>query len=178
MPFTPPHLGPGIALKAGLGERFSLLAFGLAQVAMDLEPLIGLISGAPILHGVTHTYPAALVIGLAVAAITPPLGRPILRRWNRELTYYRLGRLVRPAILTRGPVMLGALSGTLSHVALDSLMHADMQPLAPWSSANGWLGAIPMSALFWGCVLSGTLGAVIWLIRGWSERQRPGVEHV
>lgn len=176
MPFTPLHLGPGLAFKAGLGERFSLLAFGLAQVAMDLEPLIGLLSDAPILHGATHTYLAALGIGLAVALVTPPLGRPILRRWNRELTYYRLGWLVRPVSLARGPVMLGAVSGTLSHVALDSLMHADIQPLAPWSSANGWLGAIPMSALFWGCVVSGTLGAGVWLIHGWFER--PGGEHV
>jgi hypothetical protein len=176
MPFTPLHLGPGIALKAGLGDRISLLAFGLAQVAMDLEPLVGLLSGAPILHGSTHTYLAALFIGLAVAFITPPLGRPILRRWNRELTYYRLDWLVRPVSIARGPVMLGALSGTFSHIALDSLMHADMQPLAPWSSANDWLGMMPMSTLFGGCVLSGVLGAIAWLIRGWFER--PGGRHV
>lgn len=174
MPFTPLHLGPGIALKAGLGERFSLLAFGLAQVAMDLEPLFGLLTGAAILHGFTHTYLAAPIIGLAVALATPPLARPILNRWHRELTYYRLDWLARPATLARGPVMLGAMSGTLSHVALDSLMHADMRPLAPWSSSNDWLGAVPMSALFWGCVLSGVLGAIVWAIRGWFERSRGG----
>ena len=168
MPFTPLHLGPGMALKAGLGERFSLLAFGLAQVAMDLEPLIGLLTDAPILHGITHTYLAALVIGLIVAVITPPLGRPVLRRWHQELRYYRLDWLVQSERLTPAPLLLGALSGTLSNVALDSLMHADLQPLAPWSAANSWLGVIPLSALFWGCVLSGGVGALGWIVQRWA----------
>ncbi|MCB1770876.1 MAG: hypothetical protein KDJ31_14465 [Candidatus Competibacteraceae bacterium] len=42
MPFTPLHRGPGLAIKALAGRRFSLLTFGIAQVAMDIEPLIGL----------------------------------------------------------------------------------------------------------------------------------------
>ncbi|NEV60394.1 hypothetical protein [Thiorhodococcus minor] len=62
MPFTPLHLGPGFALKALGGRHFSFLAFGLAQVAMDIEPLAGLMTGAARLHGPSHTYLAALGI--------------------------------------------------------------------------------------------------------------------
>ena len=46
MPFTPRHLGPGFAIKALAGRHFSLLTFGVAQVTMDIEPLVGLIRGA------------------------------------------------------------------------------------------------------------------------------------
>ncbi|NEX21274.1 hypothetical protein G3480_13275 [Thiorhodococcus mannitoliphagus] len=55
MPFTPLHLWPGLALKALGGRHFSFLAFGIAQVAMDIEPLPGLLTGAERLHGPTHT---------------------------------------------------------------------------------------------------------------------------
>ena len=74
-----------------------------------------------------------------------------------------------------GPVILGALTGTLSHVTLDRLMHADITPLMPWSSANDWLGVVSMSTLQWGCLLAGALGAARWLIRAW--RQRGGIDH-
>ena len=43
MPFTPIHLGPGLAFKAIGGRHFSLMVFGGAQVLMDLEPLIGIL---------------------------------------------------------------------------------------------------------------------------------------
>jgi membrane-bound metal-dependent hydrolase YbcI (DUF457 family) len=37
-------------------------------------------------------------------------------------------------------VTLGAIAGTYSHVVLDSLLHADMRPFAPFSAANPLLG--------------------------------------
>lgn len=55
MPFTPFHMGAGLALKAVAGRHFSVLTFGIAQVAMDIEPLVGMLRGAAVLHGPTHT---------------------------------------------------------------------------------------------------------------------------
>ena len=40
----------------------------------------------------------------------------------------------------------GAFIGTYSHVLLDSIMHADMAPLAPWSPHNAMLGAVTIVA--------------------------------
>ncbi|NEX19887.1 DUF4184 family protein [Thiorhodococcus mannitoliphagus] len=172
MPFTPLHLGPGFALKALGGRHFSFLAFGLAQVAMDIEPLAGLLTGAQRLHGSTHTYLAALGIALVVAAMTPPIGRPVVRRWNREVAWARLPWLTVSADFTRVSVLAGATLGTLSHVWLDSLMHADITPLAPWSEANGWLGAVSVEALTIGCLLAGLLGLTAWLVLTWRRGQR------
>lgn len=171
MPFTPFHLGPGLAVKAVAGRHFSLLTFGIAQVAMDIEPLIGMIRGSDVLHGVTHTYLAATFIALPVALIAPPICRPILQRWHRELAHYRLPWLAAPAPLSRVAVITGALAGTLSHVALDSFMHADMAPLAPWVQSNGLLHVISTGAVYQGCAVAGLLGLLGWAIAGWCRRK-------
>lgn len=60
----------------------------------------------------------------------------------------------------------GALAGTLSHVALDSLMHHDIRPLAPFSEANGLLGAVSLDTLHLACVVAGVAGSVLWAVRG------------
>jgi hypothetical protein len=39
MPFTPLHMGPGLAVKAVMQRKFSLLVFGWSQVVIDLQPL-------------------------------------------------------------------------------------------------------------------------------------------
>lgn len=165
MPFTPFHLGPGLALKAVAGERFSLLAFGVAQVAMDLEPLVGILSGADVLHGTSHTYVAAIPIGFVAAAITPILCRPLLRAWNQFLRNYRLARLAGADTFAKPALLFGALAGTLSHVALDSLMHHDIRPLAPFSTANDLLGAVSLDTLHLACVAAGVAGLVLWALR-------------
>ena len=45
VPFTPFHMGSGIAIKAVLQGSFSLLVFGWTQIVMDIQPLIVLLSG-------------------------------------------------------------------------------------------------------------------------------------
>jgi hypothetical protein len=174
MPFTPFHLGPGLALKAVAGERFSLLAFGVAQVAMDLEPLVGILSGSDVLHGTSHTYLAAIPIGLAAAAITPVLCRPLLKGWNLLLRNYRLDRLPGTNTFDKPALVFGALAGTLSHVALDSLMHHDIRPLAPFSTANGLLGVVPLDALHLACVAAGVAGFVLWTLRARRSSSQTG----
>ena len=173
MPFTPLHLGPGLAIKLIAGRHFSLLSFGLAQIAMDIEPLLGLLRGAARLHGPTHTYLAAFGIAAVTAGLTPLLGRPVLRRWNQELMWVRLATLTVPESFTLGAVVVGAVLGTVSHVLLDSVMHADMTPWMPWSSANPWLGLVSVRTLHQFCVATGLVGLAGGLIVAWRHRSRP-----
>jgi len=63
MPFTPFHVGPGIAVKAVFDKRFSLLVFDWVQVVMDLQPLVVVLTGRGRKHGVTHTLIGAAVLG-------------------------------------------------------------------------------------------------------------------
>lgn len=69
MPFTPFHMGPGLLLKAVLQGSFSLMVFGWAQVIMDIQPLLVMLTGHGHLHGFSHTYVGAILIGI-VAALT------------------------------------------------------------------------------------------------------------
>jgi hypothetical protein len=46
-------------------------------------------------------------------------------------------------------------------VLLDSIMHADMAPLAPFASSNAMLGAVSLRALHLGCVASGAAGVAL-----------------
>jgi hypothetical protein len=53
MPFTPFHLGPGAAVKAIAGDDFSFIVFGGAQALMDIEPLVHMVRGDAVLHGLS-----------------------------------------------------------------------------------------------------------------------------
>jgi hypothetical protein len=163
MPFTPFHLGVGAVCKAGLGERFSFMVFGGSQVLMDLEPGIKLIIGTAPLHGPSHTLAGAVVIGLVATLIGKPVSEFALR-----LIGYPDSRISWAASGA------AAFAGTLSHIGLDAIMHADMHPWAPIAQSNGLLGLITMRTLHWACVMLGVLGALgIW-VRYAKRTERPG----
>lgn len=152
MPFTPFHLGPGAAFKAIGGRHFSFMVFGGAQVLMDIEPLVRIYQEAPILHGYTHTLAGALCIGIVATLTGKPISTFVLRRLR--IPHYPL---------TWTAATAGALLGTFSHVILDAMMHADMQPWWPFSRENQLLGVVSMSSLHLGCVAAGLIGgAAIW----------------
>lgn len=69
----------------------------------------------------------------------------------------------------------GAFVGTYSHVLLDSIMHSDMQRLAPLSEANALLHIISVGGLHLLCVLSGVLGALL-LLAVFLVRRDAGVD--
>jgi membrane-bound metal-dependent hydrolase YbcI (DUF457 family) len=132
--------------------------------------LIGLFRGSDVLHGPTHTYAAALVIAAIVAAIAPWVCRPILQRWHQELSFHGLPWLIESESFAPAAVIAGALIGTLSHVMLDSIMHSDISPLAPWSNVNVLLGLVSIETLHLFCVGTGLLGVGLWLSFAWRKR--------
>jgi hypothetical protein len=119
VPFTPYHFGAGALAKSIAPKHFSFTAFAVSNVLIDVEPLarmLGLLDDT-ILHGPTHTFPGAVVI----AALT----LPAVRLWDRTAAALRLAGLRPPAAPT-WMVLTSALVGTVSHVILDGMMHADM----------------------------------------------------
>jgi len=161
MPFTPFHMGPGLAVKAVGRRRFSLMVFGFSQVAIDVEPLVRIIRGDAVLHGFTHTYLGATFVALASVVIGRPICQALLRGWTLEPPSAFLGWVTGTPRISWPTATGSALVGTYSHVALDSLLHADMRPLAPFSETNALLHAVSLGALHLGCVLSGLLGVLV-----------------
>jgi membrane-bound metal-dependent hydrolase YbcI (DUF457 family) len=145
-------MGPGIMVKAVLRGSFSLMVFGWTQIVMDIQPLIVLLTGQGHLHGFTHTYLGATLIG-AFSAVTGKY----FSEWG-----LRVVRLDSHTPISWPIAVVSALIGSYSHVVLDSIMHADMEPLFPFSRTNELLGLISVSALHAFCVYSGILGGLLY----------------
>lgn len=173
MPFTPFHMGAALIVKPGLNRYFSMITFGIAQVAMDIEPGIGMLTGAEELHGPTHTIVGSLIIAYLVMLVAPAICDYLIRRWNKEVIHYKLPWLVEAEPVPNSAVIIGALFGTLSHVFLDSLMHHDIQPLLPFSEANPLMGLITPDCVYLACTIAGVLGGVAWLALKWFNRFAP-----
>jgi hypothetical protein len=162
MPFTPYHFGPGLAIKAALPSQFSLTIYCYAQVITDLESGYDLLNGDFPVHRFFHTYLGAAAVAGFCAATGRPLFQWTLRQLQSGLALESAeGR--NWAMISWPCALLSALVGTLSHVFLDSLMHSDMTPFAPWSSANPMLHLISVPALESLCLALGIVGGVICL---------------
>jgi hypothetical protein len=72
-------MGAALMAKPALNRNISVITFGIAQVAMDIEPGIGMLTGADVLHGPTHTILGALVIAYLVMLIAPVVCNFLLR---------------------------------------------------------------------------------------------------
>jgi len=154
MPFTPLHMGPGILIKALLQGGFSLMVFGWAQIVMDIQPLVAMVTGQGKLHGFTHTYAGATLLA-AFCAVTGKY----LSQWGLAV----LSNGSQSGINIRWRVAFpSAFIGTYSHVLLDSTVHADIEPLAPFSQTNELLGLVSVDTLHEFCVYSGLTGALLY----------------
>ena len=153
MPFTPFHLGPGALLKAVGGDRFSFTIFAGSQILMDVEPLIRIVRGDAVLHGISHTLLGAFAIACASVAVGVSASNLALRYCGIE---GRVGWMTAAA---------SAFIGTYSHVALDALMHSDMRPFWPIVNDNPLLGLVSLTTLHVACIGTGLLGGVIIALR-------------
>jgi hypothetical protein len=163
MPVTPLHMGPGALVKAVAGRHFSLTMFGLGQVVIDLEPLVGILRGDAVLHGYTHTYPGATLIAAVCAVAGRPFCQWLLDRWW-PVSELRFVHWLRGAKLISWPAAIsGAFVGTYSHVFLDSIMHGDVAPFRPFSEANAMQLVISIEALHLWCLISGALALILML---------------
>lgn len=159
MPFTPFHMGPGIAIKALMGGSFSLMIFGWTQIVMDIQPLLVLISGEGHLHGFSHTYIGATLIAI-FAGIT---GKYLAQIGLRLLRIAPTGGVD----IAWWVVFVSAFIGSFSHVLLDSIMHSDMEPFFPVTQSNVFLSMFSVGMLHQLCLWSGVLGAGLYWFMQW-----------
>ena len=161
MPFTPFHMGPGLLFKALLQGSFSMMVFGWTQVIMDIQPLIVMLTDSGHLHGFSHTFVGATLIGIT-CALTGKYAAEFGLRLLCETCYLAISWPV---------ASVSAFIGSTSHVLLDAVMHDDLAPFAPFTLSNPFLGWLSIDALHLFCLYSGLLGVVLyfavsrWLVR-------------
>lgn len=167
MPITPFHFGPGALIKAAAPNHFSWMIFALANVVIDLEPVsLFLLIGDPA-HPWLHTLPGALAVAVAVAVFGRRPCEALLRFWNRRLSPRQARWLAVVPDISTTAAWVGALTGTLSHLALDAVMHADVEALWPIVHGNPWRGALSLDRLHLACILAGVAAAAWWSLRRW-----------
>jgi membrane-bound metal-dependent hydrolase YbcI (DUF457 family) len=170
MPFTPFHMGPGAAIKAVTGKYFSLSVFGFAQILIDIEPLIRVLQGGSVVHGLSHTFLGATVIGIFSLAVGKPFCSGLFSCWNLLVRPKFLHWLKVSANISWSSAALGAFIGTFSHVLLDSMMHDDIQPFAPFKKANPFLNVLPAGWIYLFCVVFGVFGLYcIVIVSAWRK---------
>ena len=164
-------MGAALLVKPALNQRFSVITFGIAQVAMDIEPGIRMAAGTDVLHGPTHTILGALVMAILVMLIAPSICNHLLAKWNKEVIFYKQSWLVHSCPASKTAINMGACFGTLSHVILDSLMHHDIHPLSPFSQTNPFMGLMTHDGVYQACAIAGILGIAAWLASQWVSRR-------
>lgn len=164
MPFTPFHFGPGAALHALAPKRVSFIAFAVSNVIIDIEPLYFMLTQQFRLHRFFHTFIGASLIVVATVALF------VSARWFARRLW--LPNPFKWRELGMWPVVLGAMAGSYTHVLLDSIMHADMTPFAPFSDANPLLRVMSLSALHWACFVAGVVALFVLEIREGLERDK------
>ncbi len=171
MPFTPLHMGPGMAIKAITGRHFSLVGFGVAQILIDIEPLLRILRDDPILHGPSHSFAGALLVAALALPVARVIHPPLARWFNGQARAHRLDVLAMPLSAPWPALLAGVLVGSLSHVAIDSIMHADLRPLWPFADGSPLYGWIAIDALHLACVIGGVIGAALWLLSALARRR-------
>jgi membrane-bound metal-dependent hydrolase YbcI (DUF457 family) len=138
-------------------RQISFLSFCAANVLIDVESLYNLINNRHPVHAFLHTYVGATLVVVAVVMLfivarrfASPTWLPNFLRW-RELSLVQVG--------------LGCALGAYSHVVLDSVMHHDIRPLAPFATTNAILGVLSLSTLHLMCLALGALGLLGLAVR-------------
>lgn len=163
MPATPFHLGPGLLIKAAAPRQFSMAAYSLAQIVIDIESGFYLLRGEYPVHRQAHTFLLGGLIGLLCGLIVSRIGR----WWARP-------RDAVPEVLAaeiRMPIAaMSGLFGGIFHSVLDGIMHSDIRPFRPFTDANPLYELVSLRVLYLFCIITGLLGGVLILAQ--ERRQR------
>lgn len=131
---------------------------------MDIQPLIVLLSGEGHLHGFSHTYVGATLLAI-FSAIT-----------GKYLSQFGLWVLKIESSLQNNiawkVVFVSAFIGSFSHVLLDSIMHADVQPFNPLTLANPFLSLVDVELLHKACIYMGMIGIALYYLIQWRLKNK------
>lgn len=171
MPFTPLHMGPGMLIKALLQGAFSMMIFGWCQVLMDIQPLVVMITGAGHLHGFSHTFVGSTGVAIIAAVSGKPglewlLSTRIAGNRQEDIRFFGLNRKLGWVV-----TFVSALIGSYSHVALDAVMHSDVQPWFPLSVENPFLYVLRVDVLQVFCLITGVIGLLLYFTLGEIKRR-------
>jgi len=152
---------------------FGAFAFGIAIVvnprrAALFGMLYGVLEGF-VLGAISAMFDAQTegIVGAAILSTVVVFAlRPVVAAALRRLARLPdLGRWVDASEIPWRAAVATAIAGCLGHVVPDAIMHADVEPFAPFTSDNPFLDLVPLEALHVGLLVLGALGAGALLAR-------------
>lgn len=150
-------------VKAFSPRQFWLSSYIAANILIDIEVLYYLSRNDPPIHRYLHTYVGGiamgLVAGLLMFGVIQILCRvlPAHSRWVERVIQTPKRRLLWQSLVA-------GLIGGVTHILLDSFMHAEMNPFWPFVDGNTLTGMISMGALHIGLAAIGFFGLIFWLL--------------
>jgi hypothetical protein len=157
MPFTPFHLGPALSLGLPLRKYIHAPTFIVANVAVDIEPLLVLLLRLNYpLHGYLHTFLLSFFFGLAIGFAMFHLEK-FLHPLYKTLLLTPNGMSGMKAFIVAGAF------GAMLHVLFDSPLYTEIQPFFPITT-NPLYNSVSSSDIYSGCVWLGILGLIFYAI--------------
>lgn len=154
MPLTPFHVGIGLFVGLAFYRWLDFPTLCIGTIIVDTRAILivfGPLEGT--LHGPLHTVLGGTLVA-CVLAVVMFATKPVLNE---------IGVLVGLAQKRSAyRIETASLIGVYSHLILDGMMHADMQPLYPFDS-NPLLGLVPTSDIYLICFLGFLFGVILYM---------------
>jgi hypothetical protein len=164
MPATPFHLGPGLLIKAAAPRQFSMAAYSLAQVVIDVESGYYLLQGEYPVHRQAHTFLLGGLIGMLCGLVVSRIGGWWAR--PRDAVHEALAAEFRMPV-----AVVSGIFGGIFHSVLDGIMYADIRPFRPFTEANPLYELVSIRTLYLFCTITGLVGAALLLARERRSRR-------
>ena len=156
MPFTPFHLGPGLALGMLLRNWINIPAILLASIIVDVRSVYCFFIGNCQLHGFFHTFLGATILGLLVIALI----------WSFRTPLSKISKILKiEQDYSLQSIAAGALIGVWVHITLDAFLYPEMHPFWPIEGNAPLLGVLSNPAVYGLCMIGFLIGGMIYLWR-------------
>jgi len=165
MPFTPFHIAAGASVKAIVPKHFSWSVFTLTNILIDCEPLYYHFTEGMLSHKFFHSIIGASIVAVVCAILGKSLCDYGLKLWNNSLAPEDKRWLGSGIKISHLSAWTGAIIGAYSHLILDSIMHLDIKPLAPFTDENLLLGILGLMELHILCLILLAFGFIVFLKR-------------
>jgi hypothetical protein len=142
MPFTPFHFGAHLCVAMPFRRKLDIPAFLLANIIVDIEPLIVMIFNLKYpLHGYAHTFAAGIILSPTLGMVVYLLRKPL----NNMMGILRMSYI--PSV--RGSI-ISAFLGHCLHILFDAPIYHDIRPCYPLNS-NPLYGVISTMNMYLIC---------------------------
>ena len=165
MPFTPFHIVAGTSIKSVFPKYFSFSTFALTNVLIDCEALYYYFTTGVLSHKFFHTIFGVSIVAIICATLGKPVCEFGLRIWNKTLKMENIKWFKTEIKINNFSSWIGAITGALSQLILDSIMHRDMTPLFPFSNQNIFLRIVSVENLHYICLVLFLIGVFIYLLK-------------